>query len=370
MTKQPIISRRLLLAGLWLAGSHSVWAQVWRGEDQGIGGTGVIPRDEDRGIGGTGIVGVIQRFGSIFVNGERIGYAPNVRVLIDGAASSAKALRIGQVARVLALRQANGTLATRGIEVVSEVVGPIENVKTGEITVLGQKVISAGSDSWRRAGTHVAVFGLRRTDGVIVASLVEPRRGDATRVAGLLERDRGDLRIGGLRLDGVNAALVGRRIQAEGPIVQGVMRVSRTKPDDLSDLARASRLLIEGYVRRVGGDLQFGSGYVAHDVSRFQPTAGEMRVVVDAVLDSSSGLRVESVRSAGNFPGGSMQSPHGPDLPPGAAPGLGVAPGGGPGGLPSGPVGPGGPGPTIGPGGPPGGFPGGPGGPGGGGGRR
>jgi hypothetical protein len=361
MTKQPIISRRLLLAGLWLAGSLPGWAQVWKGEDQGVGGTGVIPRDEDRGIGGTGFVGVIQRFGSIFVNGERISYAPHVPVLVDGVAASAKALRIGQVARVLALRQANGALTTRSIQVVSEVVGPIENVQTGEITVLGQKVISAGTESWRRPGTHVAVFGLRRTDGAIVASLVEPRRDRATRVAGLVERDRGDLRIGGLRLDGVDAALVGRRVQVEGQVVQGVMRVSRTKPDDFSDLARASRLLIEAYVRRVGSDLQFGSGYVARDVSRFQPAAGEMRVVVDAVLDSSSGLRVESVRSMDNFPGASMQVPRGPDPGPHAAPGPGGGPGG-PGSLPGGPAGPGGPGPTIGPGGPPGGFPGGPGG--------
>jgi hypothetical protein len=341
MTKQPIISRRLLLAGLWLAESRSVWAQVWRGEDQGIGGTGVIPRDEDRGIGGTGIVGVIQRFGSIFVNGERIGYAPNVPVVIDGTMTSAKALRIGQVARVLALRRANGTLITSGINVAGEVVGPIENVKAGEITVLGQRVISPGSESWRRPGTHVAVFGLRRTDGVIVASLVEPRRDNATRIAGLLLRDRGDLRIGGLRLDGVNAALVGRRVQAEGHVVQGVMRVSHARADDFSDLAGARRLLIEAYVRRVGSDLQFGSGYIARDVSRFQPAAGEMRVIVDAVPDSSSGLRVDSVRSVGNFPGSSMQVPRGPDLGPGGAPGHGGEPNG-PGGLPNGPGEPGG----------------------------
>jgi len=353
MTKQPIISRRLLLAGLWLAGSCPAWALDQRGDDQGIGGTGIIRRNDDRGIGGTGIVGVIQRFGSIFVNGERISYAPNVPVLIDGAATSAKALRIGQVVRVLALRQANGMLTTRGIAVVSEVVGPIENVNS-EITVLGQKVISAGSESWRRPGTQVAVFGLRRTDGVIVASLVEPRRDNATRVAGLLERDRGALRIGGLRLDGVNAALVGRRVQAEGQVVQGAMRVSRAKVDDLSDLAGASRLLIEAYVRRVGSDLRFGSGYVARDASRFQPTAGEARVVVDAVPDGSGGLRVESVRSVGNFPGASMQVPRGPDLGPGGAPGPGAAPGqGGLGG--GGPPGLGGGGPPgLGGGGPPG----------------
>ena len=38
--------------------------------------------------------------------------------------------------------------------------------------MLGQKVAWTGRESWR-AGTQVAVFGLRRTDGVIVASLVE-----------------------------------------------------------------------------------------------------------------------------------------------------------------------------------------------------
>src|SRR5215470_14374965 len=305
MTRQPIISRRSLLAGLWFAGSSSVWAWDRRGDDQGIGGTGIVLRNDDRGIGGTGVVGVIQRFGSIFVNGERISYAPNVPVLIDGAATSAKALRIGQVARLLARRQANGTLTTRGIAVVSEVIGPIENVYPGEIIVLGQRVISAGSENWRRPGTQVAVFGLRRTDGVIVASLVEPRPDNATRVAGLLERDRGDLRIGGLRLDGVNVALAGRRIQAEGLVAQGVMRVSRAKADDFSDLAGATHLLIEAYVRRFGSNLQFGSGYIARDLSRFQPTAGEARVVADAVPDGSGGLRVESVRSVASFPGAS-----------------------------------------------------------------
>src|SRR5207249_2574754 len=158
MTRQPVISRRSLLMGLWLAGSSSAWAQVRRGGDQGIGGTG-ITRGDDHGIGGTGIVGVIQRFGSIFVNGERIGYAPNVPVRIDDATVSAKALRIGHVARVVAVRQANGALTTNRIEAVSEVIGPIDTIKSGEMAVLGQKVIWAGRDSWLRPGTYVAVSG-------------------------------------------------------------------------------------------------------------------------------------------------------------------------------------------------------------------
>ena len=118
-------------------------------------------------------------------------------VRIDGEAASVKALRIGHVARVVAQRQANGMLTTNRIDAVSEVVGPIESVKDGEITVLGQKVAWTGRQNWR-VGTQVAVSGLRRTDGVIVASLVEQRRNATARVTGPLERDRDGLRIGGL----------------------------------------------------------------------------------------------------------------------------------------------------------------------------
>src|SRR5215216_3867761 len=106
MTRRLVISRRALLLALWVAGSSFAWAQVRRGDDQGIGGTG-ITRGQDQGMGGTGIVGIIQRFGSIFVNGERISYAPDVPVRIDGETASVKALRVGHVARVVAQRQAN-----------------------------------------------------------------------------------------------------------------------------------------------------------------------------------------------------------------------------------------------------------------------
>ena len=363
MTKQPVISRRSLLMGLWLAGSSSAWAQVRRGSDQGIGGTG-ITRGHDQGIGGTGIVGVIRRFGSVFVNGERISYAPNVVVRIDGEPASAMALKIGHLARVLALPQANGSLITHGINVVSEVMGPIESVKDGEMTVLGQRIVAAGRESWRHPGTNVAVFGLRRTDGVIVSSLVEQRGDATTRVFGPLERDRNGLRIGGLRLNGVDAALVGRRVQVEGRVTQGVMQVSRVRRDDLSDFSGASRLSIEGYVRRVGRDLHFGSGYVAHDDGRFA-SAGKARVVVNAVVDGSGGLRVESIQSVNKFPGESMRGTR-PERTPGATPEPGggsnvprgdpAVPDGGPPGLGGGgPPGLGGGGPPgLGGGGPPG----------------
>ncbi len=373
--KGPLISRRLLLMGVWLAGTSSAVAQSRGGSDQGIGGTGIssgsdqgiggtgIGRGNDHGIGGTGIVGLIQRFGSIFVNGERIAYSADVPVRIDGAAASAKALRIGQLVRVVALRQPNGALVTRAINVASEVAGPIESVRADSITVLGQTVMMAGHDSAHRVGTRVAVFGLRRTDGVIVASLIEPRHESATHVTGVLENGQAGLRIGGLQVSGLDAGLVGQRVHAEGQVSQGVMRVTRARRDDLSDLASANRLLIETYVRRVGSELQLGSGYTASGAPRFALAAGEARVVLNAVRESSGDLTVQSVQSIGNFPGSSLQAPHAPSQNPGGiGPGGSGAPPGAPGGVPGGggpPVGLGGagqpgggpsPGPTPGPG--------------------
>lgn len=379
MSRSPLISRRLLLMGLWLAGTAAARAQVKRGTDQGIGGTG-ITRGDDHGIGGTGIVGVIQRFGSIYVNGQRVTYASDVPVRIDGEAASAKALRVGQLARVVATRQADGTLVTRKITIASEVAGPVEQVKGNELTVLGQKIVAGDRESRLRAGAQVAVYGLRRTDGVIVASLVEPRRAAVARVTGLVERGPDGLRIGGLKLNGVDPLLVGQRVQIEGTASHGAMQAARTRIDNFSDLVGARRLSIEAYVQRMGSNLQLGSGLIAHDSSRFGPAAGEARMVVNGVFDRSRGLRLDSAQAVGQFPGASGQTPSGAGQPgrsPGGSilhPNRGTAtPGGGqpgapaPGsspGAPSGsaPTGPGGP---SGPGGP--GAPGGPMGPGGGG---
>ncbi|BBC00499.1 DUF5666 domain-containing protein [Bradyrhizobium elkanii] len=352
MKRPPVISRRVLLVGFWLAGTSLAGAQVKkRGNDQGIGGTGIT--GSDQGIGGTGIVGVIQRFGSIYVNGERVAYAPDVPVRIDGEATSAKALRIGQLARVVAQRDAGGTLSTKRIDVTSEVTGPVEQMKPGGLTVLGQTVAWTGRESWLKVGAHVAVFGLRRTDGVVVASLVQERHDAAARVAGPLERDRaGALRIGELKLAGVDAALVGQRVQAEGHLAQGVMQVSRSRADDFSDLAGANRLLIEAYVRRVGNDQEVrlrlcrarpfavlaGGRYARR---RQRAAVGPARATrrIGAVGRQVPGLVGEEPGHAGPWPrrrrirAGSTIGTGGPGGR--GAPGGG-GPGGGPGGAPSG----------------------------------
>ncbi|PDT89218.1 hypothetical protein CO669_16805 [Bradyrhizobium sp. Y36] len=372
MSRSPLISRRLLLMGFWLAGTAMARAQVKRGTDQGIGGTG-ITRGDDHGIGGTGIVGVIQRFGSIYVNGERVTYASDVPVRIDGEAASSKALRIGQLARVVAVRQADGTLVTRNITIASEVAGPVEAVKGNEMTVLGQKIVVSDKESKLRPGSRVAVYGLRRTDGVIVASLVEPRRATTERVTGLVERGPDGLRIGGLKLNGVDPLLAGQRVQIEGSTSQGVMQAARTRIDDFSDLVGASRLSVEAYVQRAGANLQLGSGFVARDGSRFGPAAGEARMVVGGAFDRSRGFQVDTAQTIGQgsgappsgggnpnrSPGGSILHPNRSTPNPGGgqpgapgAPAPGSPSGATPGSAPTGPGGPSAPGGMGSPGGP------------------
>ena len=79
---------------------------------------------------GTGVIGTIRRFGSIIVNDLRIAYPPEVEVRIDGAVARAADLKIGHVVHVVA-RPEGGGLATRRIDVTSEVVGPWRRSRRG-----------------------------------------------------------------------------------------------------------------------------------------------------------------------------------------------------------------------------------------------
>lgn len=351
------LTRRALLASL---GTALAWrpavAAPERPRDVGIGGTGFAPEGtagSDRGIGGTGFVGTIQRFGSIIVNDSRIAYPQDVPVTIDGLVRSARDLRIGHVVRVVARPDAGG-LVTSTIAVEREVVGPITAVYRDGIDVLGQAVQTQPgqqSKGWRK-GEPVAVSGLRRLDGTIVASLVERPGQDTARVTGVVEQDDDGLWIGGLKLLDLDAALVGRRIAVSGRIARGGFR-----PSDLataSPLPGGSAFSLESYVRGGDGHLLLGSGLsLRSDVFgyAFSPWQ-DVRAVLDGRIGPDGMPSIENLRLArsGGEADGNTGGQTGPQSlgPNGFGQGL---IGGGPGGLgPSGFGGPGGPG-GIGPGG-------------------
>ncbi len=366
--------------------------------DQGIGGTGARPTEApgegDRGIGGTGVIGTIRRFGSIVVNDLRIAYPDDVAVRIDGAPARASDLRVGHVVRVVA-RPEGGGLATRRIDVTSEVVGPVEAVGRNSLTVLGQRVATGMSAGGWAVGQRVAVSGLRRPDGVVVASLIEPRPGGPDRVAGPVRRGPdGSMRIGGLRLMGAGPLPAGRRAAVAGRMRDGALAVTDAAEAGLPPGIRTAS--IEAYIGRRRGGVTLGSGLsVAGAPAADLPRSGAVRAVLTTEVAGDGRLTVERlrvedrlapmgdpVREPGRFEGPGFQrdrldlrglpgqGPGGVPGHDGAGPGPGLridtrppGGGGGPGGF--GPPGGGFGGPGAGPGGNPGRF-GGPGGPGGG----
>jgi hypothetical protein len=261
------LTRRALLSSTFAAAFFKPADAGQRSRDRGIGGTGVIIENspEDRGIGGTGVIGTIRQFGSIIVNGMRIAYPSDAEVEIDGRAASPADLRLGQVALTVADQTVTG-FATNRIIIASEVVGPIEAVGKGSITVLGQTVSTqyVGAKGWQM-GQWIAISGLRDFDGTIVASHAQFRDDSIARVAGPVTIDAsGAARIGGLTLANLDPSLAGQRVLAEIGRIDGAPAALKTIVNpEFAALPNVQRYSIEAYVAQAGNQTHFGSGLPA-----------------------------------------------------------------------------------------------------------
>ena len=268
-----MLSRRQVLRLLaCLAGGTAFAAEKPKpGGDNGIGGTGYQPADN--GIGGTGFIGTIRKFGSVWVNGERIAYPADVRIRIDGEPAAANQMRIGQVARLVAAPR-DGVLTTDRIVILSEVVGPVSRIEKARLEVLGQSVQlhSARMGRGLKVGDRVAVSGLRQPDQTIVASLVEKRPPGPDQIVGVMTRDDGgEFRIGGQRVTGAGAGVVGERVIVRGAMANGVFAAREVKLDTVVAI----------------GDVQNGC--------RSRPGSRER----DGVLTTAAGVRVEGAGDLG-----------------------------------------------------------------------
>lgn len=356
------------------------------GGDNGIGGTGYQPGDN--GIGGTGFIGAIRRFGSVWVNGERIAYPADVRIRIDGEPAAANEMHIGQVARLVAAPR-DGVLTTDRIVILSEVVGPVSRIEKRRLEVLGQSVElkSARMGRGLKVGDRVAVSGLRKPDQTIVASLVERRDPGPDQIVGVLTRDSGGaFHIGAQRVTGVGAGVVGERVVVRGTAANGALAALETKLDTLIGLGPVQTLSVETWVTRRDGEVVTASGVRVEDAGDIG--AGSFHVVINGELGPNGALIARSVElptrrggfapPKGGGPGGghgggagggggnrggapSGPGPHraGGGLPGGMnGPSGGATPGGGFGGGSNAPAGPGLPGesPGLEPGRGPGGF--------------
>ncbi|WP_291524296.1 DUF5666 domain-containing protein [Acidithiobacillus sp.] len=252
----------------------------------GIGGTGIQPG----GIGGTGItaLGVIQRFGSIYVNGQEYVLSPQTRYSVDGAAGTAKDLHLGD--RVTVQAAADGRAIAQEVRVEHAVIGRVTEVDAAkrQFTILGE-TIQAGkmtpitvrnSDqslpfAALKAGNVVSVSGLDRGNGHWLATAIcrlYPADAAPARVPLLLRGQvsalypsQDTLEVGATRLQ-VNGALlraiqVGQSVVVRGEYADGEARVESVSPTALAAQDVGNRVSLVGYLDR-GMD-----GWTTHGVS-------------------------------------------------------------------------------------------------------
>ena len=305
----------LVLLALWAACLPLTGTSA---DDRGIGGTGAPAAgpqmSSDRGIGGTGVVGVITGFGSVFVNGLEIAYAPGTPVTVDGEPGSQAALRVGQLAAIVASDD-HGWHAD-SIAVQHEVSGPVTSAGAAggsgnrTLTVAGQQVsIGPGTDGLQtvRPGDWIAVSGLRQPDGVIDASRIDQRMPGPVLVRGPATPSAGGWRIGDLpvRPPEGTSIVPGEGITARGVIVNGTLSVRSASPDVLgSDPAayfgnHVRRMVIEGYVSAAGGHVRLGRGLLATAAPGIAMPAGAHRAIVELERGPHGGFIATHWRGAG-----------------------------------------------------------------------
>lgn len=245
--------------------------------DRGIGGTGIdnnaIPT-ADRGIGGTGIVGVVTGFSSVCVAGLEISYGSTTPVSIAGSPATVDELRAGQVVAIDATQNSSG-LRARNILVRHEVTGPVQSVSAdGVLTVAGQRVIldpTARGVTALKRGDWVAVSGIRRPEGAIVATRIDYATPGVVTVHGRLDESNQVWRLGGLIVQPApgSAPPSGRFVVATGEERNGELFADSIVPDLLVSNPPAyfgdavQRFVIESFVRATDGSIEMSGGFSA-----------------------------------------------------------------------------------------------------------
>lgn len=289
------------------------------GDDDGIGGTGARPSEpaDDSGIGGTGIradtgvIGTITGFGSICVGGLEIHYDAETPVRIDGEVARAADLAVGQVVEVVAGGSGDELRASE-IAVRHIVSGPVTAIEGDRLTVAGQAVQLAASTSIPTEAIapdmSVEVSGMRRADGVIVASRVAAAEaGDAVRLSGTLSR----LASGSLAIDGTEVHTrtsvqsdIGEEVRVAGRWSAGAIEVESFEPVPRVPFdGRVERLDLEGYVRAApNGEMRVGNFAVESSALAVEKSA-DARVRIEATVRDRR-VVVERVQVMRDFPAG------------------------------------------------------------------
>jgi len=260
------------------------------GNSSGIGGTGI-----SSGMGGTGItgVGVIQGFGSVFVNGREYFLDDTAQISIDGQPATEHDLQVGDVVVAkAAIDPASGATNAIEVSVKHAVRGKVEKIsgQGTRITVLGQQIELTGSTAIQSAqgeslaarqiavGDVVTVGALPKTNGTLAATLItrvqgretaqqDSRfllRGNVTKVS----PDGKTLHIGAQRLAVAQLELPkglkpGETVVISGRYERGAAKAEAIEHEPLLTGRPGERVEILGYVKASGKPDQIVSPGVA-----------------------------------------------------------------------------------------------------------
>ena len=268
ITKEPIGRRVLfaLLCGLLLLAAPFSADATDPGSGGGIGGTGIT----SEGIGGTGIssFGVVQRFGSIYVNGREYLLNDTTGYRLDGHPGTVRNVHLGDVVLVRAQAKPDGRLTADSVHVRVALAGRIEKVNphAGKITLLGQVVHvtaetrTSGPGAPRlklaqlHAGDAVRISALARGNGRWVATRVVRAPATAFLLSGpvrAINRTHGHLTIGTRTLAAsgpLTGIAIGEQVRAAGRYVRGTPVVMRVQPVLASVGAPGTAVEMSGYV--------------------------------------------------------------------------------------------------------------------------
>ena len=301
-------------------------------DEGGIGGTGALPRGpgDEGGVGGTGlsihgdtgVIGTITGFGSICVGALEVHYTGDTAVEIDGQRTTTARLAAGQVVEVIA-KGTGSEVSAQSIAVRHIVSGPVTRVdaERSEIDVVGQTVQlspatrAGGSNGEYSAvatafpvNSFVQVSGLRRSDGVVVASRVAGgTASDVVQLSGPVTKlDSGALAIAGtpLRIEDRAQPSVGDEVHVIGRwdgsavVARSVESIPRIPFD-----GRVPRLDIEGYaLQSVAGQLHVGPFLVElPHIPALQLPAPDARIRIEAVVHDRHVI-VERIGVIGDLP--------------------------------------------------------------------
>lgn len=260
-----------------------------------FGASGDPNADPGGGIGGTGIsgFGIVQRFGSIFVNGREYALTSDTHVTRDAQSANEAALRLGQVVTVQGhIDRASGRSVADSVNIRIVLWGRIDEVDpaTNSFKMLGQRVYvlvspvnaAAAGDALAlpqlRTGETVTVSGLRRADGDWVATSISPTSKTSSGrflvrgTAGVVDAVHGKIAIGAYTFQAAPELLAGtasgEQVVATGHYRNGSPVVTGMRRDQARLGAPGGTVEMSGYLQALPAPGLLSSNGVLLRISR------------------------------------------------------------------------------------------------------